>query len=66
MASLSNTLSGEIIEIHNSRKNMIDLLEVQQYDVLQYKDFGINDVNTLMVTKQMDMLLKKPVGDKKV
>ena len=66
MASLSNTLSGEIIEIHNSRKNMIDLLEVQQYDVLQYKDFGINDVNTLMDTKQMDMLLKKPVGDKKV
>ena len=41
-------------------------LESQKYDVSQYKDFGINEVNTLIQTKQMDMLLKKPVGDKKV
>ena len=30
------------------------LLEAQKYDVSQYKDFGINDVNTLFQTKQMD------------
>jgi DNA-directed RNA polymerase subunit H (RpoH/RPB5) len=62
----TNTQSGQIIEIYNSRKTIIDLLEAQKYDVSQYKDFGINDVNTLLQTKQMDMLLKKTTADKSV
>jgi DNA-directed RNA polymerase subunit H (RpoH/RPB5) len=66
MASSTTTgmQSGQIIEIFNSRKTIIDLLEAQKYDVSQYKDFGINEVNTLIQTKQMDMLLKKTAGDK--
>lgn len=69
MASSStstSTQSGQIIEIYNSRKTIIDLLEAQKYDVSQYKDFGINDVNTLLQTSQMDMLLKKTTEDKSV
>lgn len=66
VSSTANTQSGQIIELHTSRKNIIDLLEAQKYDVSQYKDFGINDVNTLVQTKQLDMLLKKTTGDKKV
>jgi DNA-directed RNA polymerase subunit H (RpoH/RPB5) len=62
----TTTQSGQIIEIHNSRKTIIDLLEAQKYDVSQYKDFGINDVNTLIQTKQMDMLLKKITQEKSV
>jgi DNA-directed RNA polymerase subunit H (RpoH/RPB5) len=62
----TSTQSGQIIEIYNSRKTIIDLLEAQKYDVSQYKDFGINDVNTLLHTKQMDMLLKKTTMDKSV
>ena len=58
--------SMQIIEIYNSRKTIIDLLEAQNYDVSQYKDFGINDVNTLVQTKQMDMLLKKATMEKSV
>ena len=64
MAQRNITQSGQIIEIYNSRKTIIDLLEAQKYDVSQYKDFGINEVNTLFQTKQMDMLLKKS-GDAK-
>jgi len=68
MASSTTTgmQSGQIIEIFNSRKTIVDLLEAQKYDVSQYKDFGINEVNTLIQTKQMDMLLKKTAGDKSV
>jgi len=66
MAQRNNTQSGQIIEIYNSRKHIIDLLEAQKYDVSQYKDFGINDVNTLYTTTQMDMLLRKTSEDKKV
>ena len=67
MASTTTSMqSGQIIEIYNSRKIIIDLLERQKYDISQYKDFGINDVNTLIQTKQMDMLLKKTTTDKSV
>lgn len=66
MAQQNNTQSSQIIEIHHSRKTMIDLLEAQKFDVSQYKDFGINDVNTLFETKQMDMLLENPSTHKKV
>lgn len=66
MATTTGMQSGQIIEIFNSRKTIIDLLETQKYDVSQYKDFGINEVNTLIQTKQMDMLLKKTAGDKSV
>ena len=66
MAQTTSMQSGQIIEIYNSRKTIIDLLEAQKYDVSQYKDFGINEVNTLIQTKQMDMLLKKTTMDKSV
>ena len=66
MAQTTTMQSGQIIEIYNSRKTIIDLLEAQKYDVSQYKDFGINEVNTLIQTKQMDMLLKKTTTDKSV
>jgi DNA-directed RNA polymerase subunit H (RpoH/RPB5) len=60
MAQTTNvTQSGQLIEIFNSRKIIIELLEAQKYDVSQYKDFGINEVNTMYQTKQMDMLLHK-------
>lgn len=65
-ATTTITQSGQIIEKFTSRKIIIDLLEAQKYDVSQYKDFGINDVNTLFQTKQMDMLLHKTSDDKKV
>jgi DNA-directed RNA polymerase subunit H (RpoH/RPB5) len=66
MAQTTSMQSGQIIEIYNSRKTIIDLLEAQKYDVSQYKDFGIHEVNTLIQTKQMDMLLKKTTTDKSV
>jgi DNA-directed RNA polymerase subunit H (RpoH/RPB5) len=65
MAQKNNTQSGQIIEIYHSRKHIIDLLEAQKYDVSQYKDFSINDVNTLFNTVQMDMLVRQPNEGKK-
>jgi DNA-directed RNA polymerase subunit H (RpoH/RPB5) len=57
--------SAQIIELHKSRKTIIDILETQKYDVTQYKDFSINDINTLIQTKQLDMILKKNNGTPK-
>jgi len=60
-----NTQSSQIIETHKSRNTVIELLEAQEYDVSQYKDFGINDVNTLFETKQLDMLMTNASKNKK-
>jgi DNA-directed RNA polymerase subunit H (RpoH/RPB5) len=65
-STIPSTQSGQMIELYNSRKTIIDFLEAQKYDVSQYKDFGINDVNTLCQTQQMDMLMKKTTMDKSV
>jgi len=62
----NTTQSSQIIETHKSRKIMIELLEAQGYDITQYKDFGINDVNTLFETKQLDMLMSNANKNKKV
>ena len=60
-----NIQSSQIIEIYKSRKTIINLLKLQGYDVTQYENFSINEVNSLIETKQMDMLLTKGNGGKK-
>jgi len=61
-----NIQSSQIIELYKSRKNIIDLLKLQGYDVSKYENFSINDVNTLLETKQMDMLLDSEQRNKKI
>jgi DNA-directed RNA polymerase subunit H (RpoH/RPB5) len=57
--------SSQVIEIYKSRKNIIDLLRLQEFDVSKYENFSINDVNTLLETKQMDMLVENTKNGKK-
>jgi DNA-directed RNA polymerase subunit H (RpoH/RPB5) len=65
MAQTTSMQTSQIIELYNSRKTIIDLLESQKYDVSQYKEFGINEVNTLIQTKQMDMMVDKSIVNKR-
>jgi len=57
--------SSQVIEIYKSRKHIIDLLKLQGFDVTKYEQFSINDVNTLLETKQMDMLVENTNNGKK-
>ena len=57
--------SSQVIEIYKSRKHIIDLLRLQEFDVTKYEQFSINDVNTLLETKQMDMLVENGKTGKK-
>lgn len=61
-----NIQSSQIIEIYKSRKTIINLLKLQGYDVTQYENFSINEVNSLIETKQMDMLMFNKTTGKKV
>ena len=52
--------------IYKSRNNLLDMLKEQNYDVSQYENVGINEVNSLLSSKQLDMLLKKTNSEKKI
>lgn len=51
--------SGHIIQIYKSRINILDILKRQGYNISDYEGAGINEVNSMFLSKQLDMKLKK-------
>ncbi len=49
----------KIISLYNSRKTIIKLLSSLDYDVSDYKDFSINEIDAMSNNLQLDMLLNK-------
>lgn len=45
--------------IYNSRKIIIDLMKKQGYNVEDYANFSISEVNSMKTNNQLDMLLEK-------
>jgi DNA-directed RNA polymerase subunit H (RpoH/RPB5) len=56
MASQNSSL---ISSIYNSRKVVLELMEKQGYNVNDYTNFSINEVNSMKNNNQLDMLLEK-------
>jgi hypothetical protein len=56
--------SGIISMIYKSRKNVLDLLERQGYNVTDYEKFTVTEVNAMYQNKQLDMLIEKKEEDK--
>lgn len=54
-----------VITIFKSRGNILKQLERMGYDVASYKDLGVDDVNSMYKTDQLDMLLTNPDTNKK-
>lgn len=61
MQAISQTSS--ISYIYKSRKTILELLEKQGYNIQEYANFSINEVNSMKINNQLDMLLEKPVSD---
>ena len=55
---MSSNASKTIARLYNARKNLLELLAVQGYDVDGYKNFGVNEVNAMYAHKQLDMLVE--------
>lgn len=51
--------SSIISSIYKSRKNIIDLMRKQNYNVNEYANFSINEVNSMYQNKQLDISLEK-------
>ncbi len=55
-----------IIEIYKSRKNILEILEERGFDVSDYNNFTYDELHTMIQNQQLDLLLKKKDGSKKV
>ena len=51
--------SSLISSVYKSRKTLLDLMRKQGYNVAEYDNFSINEVNAMFQNKQLDMLLEK-------
>ena len=60
----SQNSSNIISSVYNSRRTVIDLMKKQGYEIKDYEDFSINEVNSMYQNKQLDMLLEKNVSPK--
>lgn len=52
-----------ISSIYNSRKNILDLMNKQNYNINDYSNFSINEINSMRLNNQLDMLLEKNEED---
>ena len=55
-----------ISNIYKSRKIMLELFEERGYDVDEWNDFSINEIQSMHTNNQLDMLLKHKVSSKKI
>jgi len=55
---MSTNTASLISSIYTSRKNVLALMKKQGYDVTDYDNFSVNEVNTMFQNNQLDMLLE--------
>jgi len=48
-----------ISQIYQSRKNVLELMERQGFDVTGYANFNVNEINAMKLNNQLDMLLEQ-------
>jgi DNA-directed RNA polymerase subunit H (RpoH/RPB5) len=61
-----STVSSRIISIYKSRNTILELLELQDYNVEDYLGFSINEIDAMLLNSQLDMLITHKTSDLKV
>jgi len=57
--------SFTVSKIYKSRKNLLNILEKRGFDISDYNNFGINEIQAMYANKQLDMLLTEK-NEKKI
>ena len=57
--------SNRILSIYNSRNTLIEQLESIGYDMSDYNQFSINEIDAMTVNEQLDMLVSRKTDGKK-
>jgi len=61
-----NNSSDKIRSIYKSRSTLLELLDTQGYNVDDYIEFSLNEVDAMFNNDQLDMLIEHSSGNKKV
>jgi DNA-directed RNA polymerase subunit H (RpoH/RPB5) len=56
---MSQNSSSTISSIYKARNTIIKMMSLQGYNVDEYENFSVNEVNAMYQTQQLDMLLEK-------
>jgi DNA-directed RNA polymerase subunit H (RpoH/RPB5) len=56
---MSNNTEPFVSRLYASRNILLDLLQRQGFEISEYTDFSIHELNTMYVNDQMDILLSK-------
>lgn len=63
---MSGVLSNRILTIYKSRLTLLDYMEQLDYQVADYNQFNINEIDAMFVNAQLDMLIPHNREEKKV
>jgi len=63
MATQNSSGIVSVSKVYKSRKTILELLSSQNYAIDEYNHFSVNEVNTMLQNKQLDMLLEKKEED---
>lgn len=58
--------NSHIVNIYNSRKNLLEILHYRGFNIENYKNFSINEISTLFENNQLDMLIENEDINKKI
>jgi hypothetical protein len=58
--------SNRILTLYKSRKTILEHLDNLDYETKEYVGFSINEIDTMYVNKQLDLLINHKSNDKKV
>jgi DNA-directed RNA polymerase subunit H len=58
--------SATIIRLYKSRRNILDILDLLDYNIADYDGFSINEIDAMYVNSQLDLLLTHNTNGKKV
>jgi DNA-directed RNA polymerase subunit H (RpoH/RPB5) len=56
-SNAAHVSSGTISTLFKSRNTMLSLLEKQGFDITDYTDYGVSEIQTMYTNNQLDMLL---------
>lgn len=57
--------NNRILSIYKSRKTIIELMEHQEFDIAEYENFSINEIDAMLTNSQLDMLVENKKTNQK-
>lgn len=62
---MTTLASNRILSIYKSRNTILELMKTQGYDISEYENFSINEIDAMFMNQQLDMLVVRTSDNRK-